>query len=309
MNDQISIREAVTETDVASFWEQLRIYQKRDIFPDPEDESLDYFLSEDYRSRIQVIHDREQNPLYYLFFHRNGQDIGFAMPVIFTTEDGKCFIMEFCVYPQFRGGGTGTRCAQALLRWARERGAVYAELNYGGDERRQRFWSRLGFVPNGADEWGEPLMLLPPVEALPFTVERLTDPEDWQLMKLENSFLAEVGEEPLSEKKQQRLKEAVRDGKITFFLAKRGYRAVGMCSVSPCYSTFSCAETGVFDDFFVEPAFRRQGAARLLVTAARSWAAENALSGLTLGCADCDTEMYRSLGFDVRLGTMLALNL
>lgn len=309
MNDQISIREAITETDVASFWAQLRIYQQRDIFPDPEDESLDYFLSEDYRSQVQAVHDRKQNPLYYLFFRRHGQDIGFAMPAIFTTEDGKCFIMEFCVYPQYRGGGTGTQCAQALLRWAKERGAVYAELNYGGDERRQRFWARLGFVPNGADEWGEPLMLLPPEEALPFTVERLADPEDWQLMKLENGFLTEIGEEPLSEEKQQRLKEAVGDGKITFFLAKRGYRAVGMCSVSPCYSTFSCAESGVFDDFYVEPAFRRQGIARQLVSAARNWAEENALSGLTVGCADCDAEMYRALGFETRLGTMLALNL
>lgn len=309
MNDQISIREAITETDVASFWAQLRVYQQRDIFPDPEDESLDYFLSEDYRSQVQAVHDRKQNPLYYLFFRRHGQDIGFAMPAIFTTEDGKCFIMEFCVYPQYRGGGTGTQCAQALLRWAKERGAVYAELNYGGDERRQRFWARLGFVPNGADEWGEPLMLLPPEEALPFTVERLADPEDWQLMKLENGFLTEIGEEPLSEKKQQRLKEAVGDGKITFFLAKRGYRAVGMCSVSPCYSTFSCAESGVFDDFYVEPAFRRQGIARQLVSAARNWAEENALSGLTVGCADCDAEMYRALGFETRLGTMLALNL
>lgn len=309
MNDQISIREAITETDVASFWAQLRVYQQRDIFPDSEDESLDYFLSEDYRSQVQAVHDRKQNPLYYLFFRRHGQDIGFAMPAIFTTEDGKCFIMEFCVYPQYRGGGTGTQCAQALLRWAKERGAVYAELNYGGDERRQRFWARLGFVPNGADEWGEPLMLLPPEEALPFTVERLADPEDWQLMKLENGFLTEIGEEPLSEKKQQRLKEAVGDGKITFFLAKRGYRAVGMCSVSPCYSTFSCAESGVFDDFYVEPAFRRQGIARQLVSAARNWAEENALSGLTVGCADCDAEMYRALGFETRLGTMLALNL
>ena len=309
MNDQISIREAITETDVASFWAQLRVYQQRDIFPDPEDESLDYFLSEDYRSQVQAVHDRQQNPLYYLFFRRHGQDIGFAMPAIFTTEDGKCFIMEFCVYPQYRGGGTGTQCAQALLRWAKERGAVYAELNYGGDERRQRFWARLGFVPNGADEWGEPLMLLPPEEALPFTVERLTDPEDWQLMKLENGFLREIGEEPPDEKKQQRLKEAVGDGKITFFLAKRGYRAVGMCSVSPCYSTFSCAESGVFDDFYVEPAFRRQGIARQLVSAARNWAEENALSGLTVGCADCDAEMYRALGLETRLGTMLALNL
>ena len=46
-----------------------------------------------------------------------------------------------------------------------------------------------------------------------------------------------------------------------------------------------------------------------LVSAARNWAEENALSGLTVGCADCDAEMYRALGFETRLGTMLALNL
>ena len=59
----------------------------------------------------------------------NGQDIGFAMPVIFSSEDGKCFIMEFCVYPEFRGNGTGKECAAVLLDWARENGALYAELN------------------------------------------------------------------------------------------------------------------------------------------------------------------------------------
>ena len=65
----------------------------------------------------------------------------------------------------------------------------------------------------------------------------------------------------------------------------------------------------MFDDFYVEPAFRRQGIARQLVSAARNWAEENTLSGLTVGCADCDAEMYRALGFETRLGTMLALNL
>ena len=40
MKNQITIREAVTETDIAAFWEQLHIYHKRDIFPDPESEEL-----------------------------------------------------------------------------------------------------------------------------------------------------------------------------------------------------------------------------------------------------------------------------
>ena len=46
MKNQITIREALTEEDAAAFWEQLRIYFMRDIFPDPEDEDREYFLSD-----------------------------------------------------------------------------------------------------------------------------------------------------------------------------------------------------------------------------------------------------------------------
>ena len=131
MENQITIREAIGENDVAVFWDQLHTYHKRDIFPNPDSEDLEYFLGSEYYDHMMKIHSRPQDRCYYLFFHRDGQDIGFAMPVIYTTEDGKCFIMEFCVYPEFRGG-TGTECARLLLEWAREQGAQYAELNFGG---------------------------------------------------------------------------------------------------------------------------------------------------------------------------------
>ena len=307
MKNQITIRAAVMEQDIAVFWQQLRIYFIRDIFPNPEDEDREYFLSDtEYRADMQKIHDRPQDRCHYLFFHRNGQDIGFAMPVIFNTEDGKCFIMEYCVYPEFRGSGTGKACAAVLIDWARENGALYAELNYGSNERRFRFWESLGFVENGVDEWGEPLMILPPKDEVPITVEILSDPEDWQLKKLENGFLKEIGEQMLTEEKQEKLQQAIRDGKITFFMAKRGYRAVGMCSVAKCFSTFACSDTGVFDDFYIEPAFRRKGAARKLAQAAQQWCSDNTVSSLTVCCSPCDEGMYRALGFDVRLGSTFA---
>ena len=247
MKNQIIIREAISEADTSAFWEQLHSYHKRDIFPDPEDENLKHFLSDtEYPVQIEHVHNRLQDRCFYLFFERNGQDIGFTLPAIFTSEDGKCFIMEFCVYPEFRGNGTGRACAAVLLDWAKARGARYAELNYGGDERRLRFWRRIGFVENGVDEWGEPLMLLPPAETVPFTVEILKDPVDWQLLKLENGFKREIGEESLTKIQQKQLQQAVRVGRITFFFAKRGYRAVGMCSVAEYYSTFSCSNVGVF---------------------------------------------------------------
>lgn len=307
MKNQIIIREAISEADTAAFWEQLHSYHKRDIFPDPEDENLKHFLSDtEYRVQIEHVHNRLQDRCYYLFFERNGQDIGFALPAIFTSEDGKCFILEFCIFPEFRGGGTGRECAAVLLEWAKEHGARYAELNYGGDERRLRFWKRVGFVENGVDEWGEPLMLLPPAETVPFTVEILKDPIDWQLLKLENGFKREIGEESLTKIQQKQLQQAVRVGRTTFFFAKRGYRAVGMCSVAAYYSTFSCSNVGVFEDFYIEPAFRNRGTARKLAEAAQSWCRENDIASLTVCCAACDEAMYQALGFNTSLGTTFA---
>ena len=306
MKNQITIREAITGPDVAAFWEQLHIYHKRDIFPDPESEELEYFLGSEYYDHMMQVHSRMQDRCCFLFFCRDGQDIGFAMPVIFTTEDGKCFIMEFCVYPEFRGNGTGQECAGALLEWAKEHGALYAELNYGSSERRRHFWKSLGFMENGADEWGEPLMILPPAETIPITIEVLADPEDWQLRKLENGFLQEIGEAPVTEEKQERLSRAIVDGKITFFIAKRGYRSVGMCSVAKSFSTFACTEIGVFDDFYIEPVFRGKGIARMLAQAAQDWCSENGLASLTVCCAACDAERYQALGFRTRLGETFA---
>ena len=305
MENQITIREAITEQDIAVFWEQLHSYHRRDIFA-PDDEDLYHFLGSEYHDHMMKIRSRPQDRCWFLFFHRNGRDIGFAMPVIFASEDGKCFIMEFCVYPEFRGNGTGKACAGVLLDWANEHGALYAELNHGSNQRRRHFWESVGFLDNGADEWGEPLMILPPEEELPFTAEILNDPTDWQLLKLENGFKREVGESALTEDQQHRLQQAVTDGKITFFVAKRGYRTVGMCSVARSYSTFSCSDTGVFEDFYIEPVFRRKGIARKLARAAQTWCKENGISSLTVCCAPCDEAMYRTLGFEARLGTAFA---
>lgn len=306
MENQITVREAVTENDASLFWEQLHFYYRRDIFPDPEDEEREYFLSDEYRTTMQKIHHRPQDRCHYLFFHRNGQDIGFVLPVIYTSEDGKCFVMEYCVYPEYRGNGTGKECVRVLLDWAKGNGALYAELNYGSDDRRLRFWKSAGFIENGVDEWGEPLMILPPRDEIPFNVEILSDPTDWQLLKLENGFKKDIGEEALSEEKQKQLQKAVKEGRITFFVARRGYRAVGMCSVARCYSTFSCSDTGVYEDFYIEPAFRGRGIARKLAQAAQTWCRDKGISSLTVCCAPCDEKMYQALGFDICLGTTFA---
>ena len=236
MIENIVIREAVTEEERSLFWERLRAYFCRDIFPDPEDEDRPYFLGDDYRRTMESLRTRPVHPVHWLVFSRNGQDVGFALAAVFTGEDGKCFILEFCVLPEHRGGGMGTACARTLLNWAREQGAGYAELNCTTPPR-QRFWGQLGFVANGADEWGVPLMLLPPREHRSITVERLTDPTDWQLGKLENGYRQDIGEEPLTEEQQAEfvldIAKRQRFTNIDDFLAAIGYGGVSLSRIIP----------------------------------------------------------------------------
>lgn len=242
MIENIIIREAVTEEEQSLFWERLRAYFCRDIFPDPEDEDRPYFLGDDYRRTMESLHTRPVHPVHWLVFSRNGQDVGFALAAVFTGEDGKCFILEFCVLPEHR----------------------------------------------------------------PITVERLTDPTDWQLGKLENGYRQDIGEEPLTEEQQERLTQAIREGRITFLVARRDGRAVGMCSVAEIFSTFACGPVGQLEDFYVEPVFRRRGVARQLVQAAQALCRERSIASLTVCCAPCDEAMHRALGFTAPLGRTLA---
>ena len=97
---EITIKELTTQEETARFWEKLHAYFRRDMFPEGEpdrEESLDYFLGEEYRGAIGKRHDRPVDRLYYLAFLRSGAEIGYAMPASFPSEDGKWFIMEFWV--------------------------------------------------------------------------------------------------------------------------------------------------------------------------------------------------------------------
>ncbi len=139
------------------------------------------------------------------------------------------------------------------------------------------------------------------------TISKATQSENWQeLLRLENGYFREIGEQPLAEEQQAQLFQAIQESRITFFLAKSGKQTVGMCSIARHFSTFACTDTGVFEDFYVEPAFRKKGIARMLAQAAQTWSCEQGLSSLTVCCAPCDEQMYQSLGFDTPLGKTLA---
>ncbi len=139
------------------------------------------------------------------------------------------------------------------------------------------------------------------------TISKATQNENWQeLLRLENGYLREIGEQPLTEEQQEQLFQAIQESRITFFLAKSVKQTVGVCSVARHFSTFACTDTGVFEDFYVEPAFRKRGIARALAQAAQNWSREQGLSSLTVCCAPCDEQMYQSLGFDMTLGKTFA---
>ena len=79
-----------------------------------------------------------------------------------------------------------------------------------------------------------------------------------------------------------------------------------MCSVARCYSTFTCADMGVYEDFYVEPAFRGNGLARRLAEAAQAWCSKSGIASLTVCCAPYDEKMYQSLDFSLPLGSTFA---
>ena len=123
------------------------------------------------------------------------------------------------------------------------------------------------------------------------------------LWELQNAYKAEIEEAMPSEQDLNRLKEAMKENRILFYGAWDGMKLAGCCSVTIGFSTFNYAASGVFEDFYIRPEYRHKGIARDLV---RYVWQDSGAETLTVGCADCDVEMYRSLGFSIHLGNLLA---
>lgn len=128
--------------------------------------------------------------------------------------------------------------------------------------------------------------------------------EDFEkLMELQRAYKTAIGEEQPDEQSFDRLKEAMEKEQILFFGCEMNGELIAMCSICKTFSTFDYQTGGVFEDFYIVPAYRHQGIARKLVHYAYE---ESAVHSFTVGCADCDVEMYQSLGFAIQLGNMLA---
>ncbi len=135
-------------------------------------------------------------------------------------------------------------------------------------------------------------------------LRRIPSSETAALWELHRAYKAEIGEEEPSDEDRERLERAIEEERILFFGAWDVDELVGCCSVTVGFSTFDYEKSGVFEDFYILPGYRHKGLARELVGAAFRG---SGVSTLTVGCADCDADMYRAIGFSVRLGALLAM--
>ena len=146
----ITIQEIPIE-QADDFWNAHMKYLLEDeIISDEED--IEYFSGDEYRTVIIDHMERESDKHHMVYFVRDKIKIGAAQYNTYQSEDGKCFILDFWVFQEYRGNGTGHACFEALERYTKADGALYYELN-SEKEDSIRFWKSLGFVENGVDEW------------------------------------------------------------------------------------------------------------------------------------------------------------
>ena len=123
-----------------------------------DEEDIGYFSGDEYRGIIKDQMKREHDRHHMVFFVQENQRIGAAQYCTYLSEDGKCFILDFWVFPQFRGNGTGHSCFRVFEEYTKAAGAVYYEIN-SEKEDSVRFWKSLGFTENGTDEYDMPVFI------------------------------------------------------------------------------------------------------------------------------------------------------
>ncbi len=149
--------EEIPVDNINDFWKIHFKYLMDDgIIDDPED--IEYFSGDEYRGIIKNHMVRDNNKHHMVYFLNGKTRIGAAQYNTYQTEDGKCFILDFWVFPEHRGNGTGHACFEALEKYTKSDGAIYYELNSMKDDSI-RFWKSIGFVENGRDEYDMPLFV------------------------------------------------------------------------------------------------------------------------------------------------------
>ncbi len=142
---------------IEEFWDIHIRYLVEDDIINP-DEDIEYFTGKEYRGILESHMKRSEDKHHMVYFIEDNRRVGAASFCTYLSEDGKCFILDFWVFPEYRGNGTGHRCFEALEQYTRRDGAKYYEINSSKDDSI-RFWKSIGFFENGKDEWDMPLLM------------------------------------------------------------------------------------------------------------------------------------------------------
>ena len=152
----ITIEEIPAER-ASEFWAIQFQYLVDDGMLETEEERA-HFSGGEYRGHVERLMLRDPDKLHMVYFTRDGARIGASMYCTYQSEDGKCLISDFWVFPEYRGGGTGHACFEALTAYTKADGAAYYALNYSKEDSH-RFWLSNGFADDGVDEYGSKLMV------------------------------------------------------------------------------------------------------------------------------------------------------
>ena len=140
-------------------------YMVRDIFPYSSigrilsHEDKEWFFSSEYRNALDALSKRKIDTFFFVFLKMKEAIVGFTYYGTYLSEDGKCFVSEFCILPEFRNKGLGKEYFNIIKKSEIERGAKFFELNVS-NERNKHFWGKLGFKFDGFDEHDVMLMKL-----------------------------------------------------------------------------------------------------------------------------------------------------
>ena len=113
-----------------------------------------WFFSKEYKNVIMEAFYRDDARLCIVFMQEENKNIGFAVYVIYHSEEGKCLIVDFCIKKELRNKGLGKIFFKLLLEYVKENGAQYLALNVS-NENNKKFWKNNGFIEAGKDEYGD----------------------------------------------------------------------------------------------------------------------------------------------------------
>ena len=149
--------EEVLISDISEFWAaHIKYLIDDNMLLDKEE--ISYFSGRDYRGILEEHMIRSKDKHHMIYFCNDGKRIGAASYCTYQSEDGKCFILDYWVFSEYRGKGIGHKCFEVLEKHTKVDGAKYYVLN-SRKESSIRFWKSLGFVDNGNDEYDMPLYI------------------------------------------------------------------------------------------------------------------------------------------------------